>query len=51
MPEHKSSKDENRSLVDIQMTTKGENAGSVKMTLTRAKDPTVVQFQIRCAKR
>ena len=41
----------NRSLVDVKMTTKGKNAGSVTMTLTRAKNPTVVQFQLRCGKR
>ena len=40
----------NRSLVDVKMTTKGKNAGSVTMTLTRAKNPTVVQFQLRCGK-
>jgi hypothetical protein len=40
----------NRSLVDVKMTTKGKNAGSVKITLTRAKNPTVVQFQLRCVK-
>jgi hypothetical protein len=32
------------------MTPKGKNAGRVEMTLTRAKHPTVVQFQMRCAK-
>ncbi|MCX6385923.1 MAG: hypothetical protein NTV40_04695 [Solirubrobacterales bacterium] len=41
----------NRSLVDVKMTAKGKNAGSVKMTLKRAKNPTVVQFQMRCGKR
>ena len=41
----------NRSLVDVKMTAKGNNAGSVKMTLKRAKNPTVVQFQLRCGKR
>ena len=41
----------NRSLVDVKMTAKGKNAGSVKMTLKRAKNPTVVQFQLRCGKR
>jgi hypothetical protein len=41
----------NRSLVDVKMTNKGKNAGSVKMTLKRAKNPTVVQFQLRCGKR
>jgi len=40
----------NRSLVDVKLTTKGKNAGSVKITLTRAKNPTVVQFQLRCGK-
>ena len=40
----------NRSLVDVKLTTKGKNAGSVTMTLTRAKNPTVVQFQLRCVK-
>ena len=40
----------NRSLVDVKLTTKGKNAGSVTMTLTRAKNPTVVQFQMRCVK-
>jgi hypothetical protein len=40
----------NRSLVDVKMTAKGKNAGSVTMTLTRAKNPTVVQFQMRCVK-
>jgi len=41
----------NRSLVDVKMTAKGKNAGSVKMKLKRAKNPTVVQFQMRCGKR
>jgi len=41
----------NRSLVDVKMTAKGKNAGSVTMTLKRAKNPTVVQFQLRCGKR
>ena len=41
----------NRSLVDVKMTAKGKNAGSVKMTLKRAKNPTVVQIQLRCGKR
>ena len=41
----------NRSLVDVKLTTKGKNAGSVTMTLKRAKNPTVVQFQLRCGKR
>jgi hypothetical protein len=40
----------NRSLVDVKLTAKGKNAGSVKITLTRAKNPTVVQFQLRCVK-
>jgi len=40
----------NRSLVDVKLTTRGKNAGSVTMTLTRAKNPTVVQFQLRCGK-
>ena len=40
-----------RSLVDVKMTAKGKNAGSVKMTLKRAKNPTVVQIQLRCGKR
>ena len=40
----------NRSLVDVKMTAKGKDAGSVKITLTRAKNPTVVQFQLRCVK-
>ena len=40
----------NRSLVDVKMTAKGKNAASVTMTLTRAKNPTVVQFQLRCGK-
>jgi len=40
----------NRSLVDVKLTSKGKNAGSVKITLTRAKNPTVVQFQLRCVK-
>ena len=39
-----------RALVDVQLTPKGRNAGSVEMTLTRAKNPTVVQFQMRCAR-
>lgn len=38
-----------RALVDVKLTPKGENAGMVEMTLTRAKHPTVVQFQMRCA--
>ncbi|MCX6408832.1 MAG: hypothetical protein NT143_00075 [Actinobacteria bacterium] len=47
---HKAPKWKNRSLVDITMTPKGKNAGMVSMTLTRATNPTVVQFQLRCAK-
>ena len=39
-----------RALVDVQLTPRGRNAGSVEMTLTRAKNPTVVQFQMRCAR-
>ena len=39
-----------RSLVDVQLTPKGRNAGSVEMTLTKAKNPTVVQFQMRCVR-
>ena len=39
-----------RALVDVQLTPKGRNAGMVEMTLTKAKNPTVVQFQMRCAK-
>ena len=46
----KAPKWKNRSLVDVQMTPKGKNAGMVSMTLTRAKNPTVVQFQMRCGK-
>ena len=46
----KAPKWKNRSLVDVQMTPKGTNAGMVSMTLTRATNPTVVQFQMRCAK-
>ena len=49
--DHKSPKWKDRSLVDVKMTPKGSNAGSVKMTLKRAKNPTVVQFQLRCGKR
>jgi len=49
--DNKAPKWKNRSLVDVKMTTKGKNAGSVKMTLKRAKNPTVVQFQMRCGKR
>ena len=49
--DHKSPKWKDRSLVDVKMTPQGKNAGSVKMTLKRAKSPTVVQFQLRCGKR
>jgi hypothetical protein len=49
--DHKSPKWKDRALVDVKMTPKGNNAGSVKMTLKRAKSPTVVQFQMRCGKR
>ncbi|MBJ7244407.1 MAG: hypothetical protein JHD03_06305 [Solirubrobacteraceae bacterium] len=49
--DHKSPKWKDRALVDVKMTPKGNNAGSVKMTLKRAKSPTVVQFQLRCGKR
>jgi hypothetical protein len=49
--DRKAPKWKNRSLVDVKMTAKGTNAGSVKMTLKRAKNPTVVQFQLRCGKR
>ena len=48
--DNKSPKWKDRSLVDVKLTTKGKNAGSVKITLTRAKNPTVVQFQLRCVK-
>ena len=48
--DNKSPKWKDRSLVDVKLTAKGKNAGSVKMTLTRAKNPTVVQFQLRCVK-
>jgi hypothetical protein len=47
---HKAPKWKDRSLVNVTMTPKGKNAGMVSMTLTRAKNPTVVQFQMRCAK-
>lgn len=40
----------NRSRVSVTMTPKGKNAGVVSLTLTKAKNPTVVQFQMRCAK-
>jgi len=46
----KSPRWKDRALVDVKMTPKGRNAGMVEMTLTRAKHPTVVQFQMRCAK-
>jgi hypothetical protein len=46
----KSPKWKNRSLVDVKVTPKGKNTGMVTMTLTRAINPTVVQFQLRCAK-
>jgi hypothetical protein len=48
--DNKSPKWKDRSLVDVKLTAKGKNAGSVKITLTRAKNPTVVQFQLRCVK-
>ena len=47
---HKAPKWKDRSLVNVTMTPKGKNGGMVSMTLTRAKNPTVVQFQMRCAK-
>jgi len=34
----------------VKLMAKGKNAGSVKMTLKRAKNPTLVQFQLRCGK-
>ena len=40
-----------RSLVTVEMTPKGRNAATVSMLLTRATNPTVVQFQMRCARR
>jgi len=46
----KAPKWKDRALVDVKMTPKGRNAGMVEMTLTRAKHPTVVQFQMRCGK-
>jgi len=49
--DRKSPKWKDRPLVDVKTTPKGKNAGSVKMTLKRAKNPTVVQFQMRCGKR
>jgi len=45
----KAPKWKDRALVDVKMTPQGNNAGRVEMTLTRAKHPTVVQFQMRCA--
>lgn len=39
------------SVVDVQLAPKGRNAGVVSMTLTKAKNPTVVQFQMHCARR
>ena len=48
--DNKSPKWKDRSLVDVKLTAKGKNAGSVTITLTRAKNPTVVQFQLRCVK-
>ncbi len=47
----KAPKWKDRALVDVQMTPKGRNAGMVKMTLTRAKNPVKVQFQMSCARR
>ena len=47
---HKAPKWKDRSLLNVTMTPKGNNGGMVAMTLTRAKNPTVVQFQMRCAK-
>ena len=47
---HASSKWKDRSLVNVTMTPKGTNAGVVSLTPTKAKNPTVVQFQMRCAK-
>ena len=49
--DHRAPKWKDRSLVRVKMTNRGRNAGSVKMTLTRARNPTVVQFQMRCGKR
>ncbi len=49
--DNKAPKWKDRALVDVKMTPKGNTAGSVKMTLKRAKNPTVVQFQMRCGKR
>jgi hypothetical protein len=47
---HKSPKWKDRSLVSVTMTPKGKNAAMVSLTLTQAKNPTLVQFQMRCAK-
>jgi len=47
---HTSPKWKDRSLVNVTMTPKGNNGGMVSMTLTKAKNPTVVQFQMRCGK-
>ncbi|MBU6337578.1 MAG: hypothetical protein KGR19_07135 [Acidobacteria bacterium] len=49
--DHKSPRWKDRSLVKVKLTNRGANAGSVKMTLTRARNPTVVQFQMRCGRR
>jgi len=46
----KAPKWKDRALVDVTMTPKGKNGGIVEMTLTKAKNPTVVQFQMRCGK-
>ena len=43
-------KQKDLSVVDVTLTPKGRNAGTASMTLIRAKDPTVVQFQMRCAR-
>jgi hypothetical protein len=48
--DHASPKWKDRSLVKVTMTPKGKNAAQVSMTLTKVKNPTVVQFQLRCAK-
>ena len=47
---HTSPRWKDRSLVNVTMTPKGNNGGMVSMTLTKAKNPTVVQFQMRCGK-
>ncbi len=47
---HASPNLKDRSLVSVTMTPKGKNAAMVSLTLTKAKNPTVVQFQMRCAK-